>query len=661
MPKATSKKATCPTSGCTSRIRTPGHDACPRHAPCNQDGWYHPESCKFCRTHLAALAKIPQASQRSSQSWATVDGVIRALRTAISDDPAPGPVLVMDQNLSTWFPDALNGPMGAPVGGPTPSPPPPQAPSPTPAPPSHPAADSERIAALERAVMGLADLPAQFRAFTEAHSRSRARQSRKRDRSSSHRSSSRSDAAASPQPPPSKSRRPSSSSSARSVRTVPRTPSPTPRASDDEVEGDTFSDSGSSDATAPPSASRGWRLCPSYWVCATVDGVVVATDQYAAPDDQPNVKNEITSYGHGVNKQFYYRPRGTIRHLPPTQRDKANRVPQSLASLSPWVRGGQGPCPSVSLAGYGRSTDGCEVSGVSLSPALSLDALPTVWATRVAGDKSAGPDRDETRNDPRPLRQSWPKGSAEERAFTFLQESQSNQVFVPGRLVKPSARTIAKDRQARASAYRALQVSANSDLLSYYLRAAETTDRQWSASDFQSFISAARATSEGISALLAPYTRDLVRAAVSQRIELREEAIPKDMASVRQSLLSLDPLSPFLFGESERVATIINSIPPPATVEIKGLAQLSSLVKSSSQSKGQGQNKGTDNRHSNNKRNGGGGGGKDSHSNENQGRASSSNSNKPFRNSGGHNHKQDDKKPSSSSSDHQNKSSQKKN
>ena len=628
---------------------------------------------------MAALGKIPQDSQPSSQAWSTLDGVIRTLRAAISDDTTPQAVLVMDQTLATWFPDALHGTLGDSVDGRPGAAPPRQSPPPARAPPLQPQApvappparsDSDRLTAVEEALRGLASIPAQLQALMDSTRRPSGRESRKRDRSTSRGSTSRSEAAASPRP--SKSRRRSSGSSARtrqrpssgsSSRTRPRTPSPTPHSSDEEVEEDSFSDSGSgsSDPTSPPSASRGWQPCPSYWVFETVDGVIVATDPDAAEEDQPNVRNEITAYVRGTVVQHYYRPRGKIRHLPPTQRDRANRISQSLASLSPWVRGGHGPCPSVSLAGYGRRSDGCEVSGVSLSPALSLASLPTVWSAAVAGDKTYGRDRDESRNDPRPLRQTWPEGSAEERAFTFLRESQSEHIIVPGRLVRPSNNSINKDRQARASAHRALQVSANAELLSHYLRAAETSDREWSSSDFKTFIAAAAATSEGISALLAPYTRDLVRAAVAQRVVLRKEAIPKDLASLEPSLLALDPLSPFIFAESEKVATLINSVPPPTTLEIKGLAQLNNLVKSSSHSKGHGHNKNNNHHSSGHKNHGSGGRDKDAHHGKSQGHSKSSNSRKPFHKSGGHNNQRQGNKNSSSSSSDDTKSSQKKN
>ena len=168
----------------------------------------------------------------------------------------------------------------------------------------------------------------------------------------------------------------------------------------------------------------------------------------------------------------------------------------------------------------------------------------------------------------------------------------------------------------------------------------------------KTFLATTSTTSKGISSLLAPHTRDLCRTAVSQRVALREEAIPKDLSSIKPKLLSLDPLSPFLFGRSEEVSTILNSRPPPATVEIKGLAQLNNLVMSSSHSKGQGQNKGNNHRSSSHKNQAGGGRHKDSHQSKSQGHSKSSNSKKPFHKSGGQgNHKHNPKGASTSSSD----------
>ena len=54
--------------------------------------------------------------------------------------------------------------------------------------------------------------------------------------------------------------------------------------------------------------------------------------------------------------------------------------------------------------------------------------------------------------------------------------------------------------------------------------------------------------------------------------------IPKHLSSLRQKRLSLNLLSPYLFGGAEGVSSIFNSKPPPAEIDLRGLTQ---LVKSS--------------------------------------------------------------------------------
>ena len=662
MPKATSKKSNmCPKRHCSERIKSSGHTACPAHSPCNQEGWYIPEHCVFCKAQLADLGGIPQADQQSSRAWARIDRVIRALRAAIHPTQLK---VVMDQTLEKCFRDAIHGSQGASATGLQGAAPPPPAAGPvtvsvprdlysprptTPATPPRSRIDSDRFTRIESILQGLAD---RVQALSESP-RPMAEGSRKRARTDSS-SSSLSDASSTSRP---------AKVPRRQERAMPRTPSPTPHSSEDEVEEESFSeeDPGPSGSTAPPPASRGWQLCPSFWTYDTVDGVIIATNPYVGPDHQPNVENDIASYGQGKDAKYYFRPRGKVRDLPPSQRDMVARIPQSLASLSPWVMGGQGPSLSVSLAGAGRKADGCEVKDVSLTPALSLHTLPAVWASKVAGDKPSGPNRDESNNDPKPFRQIWPESSTEETTFTFLRESQGNECLVPGGLSTPSAASIKKDRQARAAAHRVLQAAANHNLLSISLRAAASSERVWSSDDVKTFLAAAATVSEGVGALFAPHARDLVRAAVSQRVALREEAIPKSLASVKQKLLSLDPLSPFLFGDSDAVSTIINSRPPPAEVEIKGLSQLQNLVKSSSHSKGQGQNRSSNHRSSGHKNQGGGGKSKDSRQGKSQGHSKSTTSKKPFHKPGGQGHNKRQDKPSNSSSSDDSKPAQKRN
>ena len=468
----------------------------------------------------------------------------------------------------------------------------------------------------------------------------------------------------SPQPPrkrprsesvtPSRSSSPVQSHHSRDLMPSPSSPSPQP--SGDEGDDEDASDYES--GPAPPKASRGWQLCPSFWDCNTVGGVAVAKVSGVAPERQPDVVKDIVAHmNHGVTS-YWFRPKGKVKYAPPSQRELVSNMPYALASITPWLlRGqqeGEDPGLSICLAGSGKKADGCEVVSGSISPSLSLASLSSFWSSKVAGDKRVGTGNNDFSHDPLPFKQSWPEGSIEEKVFTFLRNSQDDEGRIPGGLSVPQGHAFKKDRQARASAHRLLQASANLDLIISSLKAAHSSLESWSMEDVKAFLAVTIKAQEGVGALFAPHTREAVREAVSQRIALREEAIPKRLSSLRQKLLSLNPLSPYLFGGADGVSTIINSKPPPAEIDLRGLTQ---LVKSS-QPKGQGQNKANPPR-SGNKNQGGKGKGKGPNKGKGQGQSTPSNNKKPFHGGQGKNYN-NNKGPSAASSGNQ-KAAQKRN
>ncbi|MEL7522455.1 MAG: hypothetical protein AAGJ80_12735, partial [Cyanobacteria bacterium J06553_1] len=306
---------------------------------------------------------------------------------------------------------------------------------------------------------------------------------------------------------------------------------------------------------------------------------------------------------------------------------------------------------------------GFKVEGINLSPALALESAAKAWASAAAGDKSSGPDRDEARTDPKLLKIFWPETSTENKVFQFLQDSTSSQVILPGGLIRPSATSLKKDAQARATAHRSLQANAKVDILSYICGAAEESRRDWSGPDFRSFVRSIKEALQGISSELSPRTRDDVRAAIGKRVSLREEAIPKDLNSLKPKLLSLDPLSPYLFGPPEEVSTIINSRPPPATVDLRGLNHVfGGFNKSGGHNKSGGRGKGHNFQSSGPKNGPGGGRGRGSNQNRYQNHSKTYSSKKPFQNKPGtsNSYKPGSKGPATSTSSDSHKSSNKK-
>ena len=455
--------------------------------------------------------------------------------------------------------------------------------------------------------------------------------------------------------PPPKISRHSSVSSSRST-----TPAPSPRArlvsfsstSSDDVEevGEVEDDSWPEASTSAPSASGGWQPIPSDWSVRREDGDLVPYAPSSSGDPEAVPRVEIYVHNHEDGTAFYFRPRAQSDASGRSIGQRIKDTPRALASLTIKTLGSKTPGPDILVLGHGRAVTGCGIKGVSLSPALALDSLPTVWASKAAGDKAS--DRDDTRNDPKPLKHTWPEGSAEDRAAQFLQDSSLPHGILPGGLSKPSAASLKKDGQARAYANRLLQVSSNIDLLTYECDAALATERDWSTQDTKSFIQSTKEVLEGISSLLAPATRDAARLAVAHRVALREEAIPKSLASLKPKLLGLDPLSPFLFGPPEAVSTIINSRPPPATVEIKGLTQLAGgAFKLAPHSKGNGRGKSNSGHHSGSTNRSGGGRGKgSSNSRPHHQSKQPRHSKKPFHKPGGGGNKSSHKSSSPNSS-----------
>ena len=653
----------CHVKNCRASIKANEHDTCPYHAPCHEKGEYVPDKCRSCRIHLDALENMHPDDRANSPLWPLAESIVRHLRQAVDRAPHLDSLVVRDARVLAWFPRAAMGSQsynewavprtpGRSLSDPSPTRAP-QAPM-EPDQAYHPTGHDmpSRVARMEQSLEAiLARLPP---VDPVGH--------RSRSASSSSTVSSRHNSRSPPRKAPRHTAPPTGQGSAARTR-IYSSSSVSTEDIDDEDSSDTEPEpSGSSTV---PSAGRGWQPTPSDWIVKPVNGTWVA-HELIDKEKEPSLDNllplndyDIYTCTQGADTTHYFRPRAQPAPTTRTPRERASLVPAALASMSVWVKGAPAPCPSVSLAGSGRRTDGCVIKDVTLSPALGLSALPTLWAARAAGDKSSNLDRDEARHDPKPTKQVWPKGSAEDKTNLFLQDSTLDHATPPAGLTTPSAATVKKDKDGRAAALRLLQVSANVDVLSCDLRAAASSGRAWTNQDIQTLLSSTATVLEGISSLLAPVTRDKVREAVTQRVALREEAIPKDLASIKPQLLNLDPLSPYLYGPREVVSNLISSRPPPATVEIKGLDKMNNMWRSW---QGQGQTKGNGNRPSNSKSQSGGGKNKGSNQNRSQNHSKQPAApKKPFHKSGGGgNHKSNHKSPTASSSS-ESKSSSKKN
>ena len=424
------------------------------------------------------------------------------------------------------------------------------------------------------------------------------------------------------------------------------------------VGGEEREDSDEDSKWAPPSARRGWFQAPRHWNCEVVDGVAVTKLVNVPADGQPDKSFNIRFQKSGGEYFFWALPKPELQEAPESQKELVSGVPLALASLAPLASGG----PSITMAGTGKRSDGCKVKSGSLSPALALSTLPTFWASKVAGDKKPNTAGACFITDPKPFKQTWPEGSDEEKVFSFLRDSDQIEMKIPGGLSSPSGLVMKEDKQARAKALGLLQATGNLDLLTSSLVAAKTSmeDSSWAVEDVGSFLGLTIKAMRGIGALFAPHARDAVREAISKRVSLREECIPKDLVSLKHQLLSLNPLNPHWWGGADEVAKIIASKPPPAEVHLKGLDQLQKWAKSTAHSKGQGQSRAQNPKQFGNKSQGGQNKGKGPNKPKGLGQASTSNNGnkKPFHGGQG---KNSNNKGSSTAASNTQKDSQKRN
>ena len=666
----------CPVFKCGASIKSRDHKTCPYHSPCHQSGTYDPVRCPSCSAHMATLANTHPDDIPSSPAGRALAAAVRHLRHAVFRAPHLVELEIMDQRIIDWFPSAALGSQayadierprtpGRDMGPTTSSPHDTQGPN-RPIQPLVPSGPSvmDRIDALEQSVQKLSSVPDQLQvllAAVQTPSEPTARRSRSTSVCSS--GSSRQHSSSPPRKAP-RQAAPNSFHGSSARTRVLSTSSSSAGDLDDEFESDDEPEP--TGHSSPPPASGNWQPLPSDWECRPVDGSWVAfgpppvdtqeatTSTPEEPILVPYHEYEIYTYFQGADRTHWFRPRTHSSHATRTLRERANQVPAALASLSAWVKGAPAPCPSVSLSGHGRRMDGCDIKGVTVSPALGLNSMSETWAAKAAGDKSSGKESDDTRNDPKPVNQTWPESSAERKVFRFLQESTLDHKIVPGGLTTPSDSVIKKDKDNRATALRLLQVNADIDILSNVLGAATSSHRPRSAQDTQTILSSTRVALDGISALLAPLTRDMLKEAITQRVTLREKAIPEDKAPLKPQLLNLEPLSPFLYGPRETVSTLINSMPLPAVVEIKGISN--NMWRPASNKNGQG--KGNGNNPPKSKNQSGGGKGNGSHQNRSNGSSNQSGTNKkPFPKSGNKGGQKNNNKNSSNSGESKSSSS----
>ena len=345
--------------------------------------------------------------------------------------------------------------------------------------------------------------------------------------------------------------------------------------------GDDVSVAGADDL--PPSASFGWEPIPEDWDVRTVDGDLVG---YYLDEDgetlKPLSKVEFREHSVGGEPSYYWRVRLTSAESSSSASARVRLLTSALPKLSARVTGSPAPHPTIVPGKVGRSGLDLVVEGSPVPSLLSWTDLPRLWSVRAAGNSVTSVVKEEARSDARPCSLDWAPGTPEHAVVEFLSGPPASTCPMPSTLKKPNKTLLQEDSDARSEALRLFTVSSSLDLMSSLLKAAIAMPQAWSASDYKAFLSHVADTVQGSAAVLAPLTRDKVRAAVSKRVAVREAAITEEHSPVKSELLNVDPLSPCPYGSLASVATILRSNPPPAKMVLDKAALAELLKKQSS-------------------------------------------------------------------------------
>ena len=327
--------------------------------------------------------------------------------------------------------------------------------------------------------------------------------------------------------------------------------------------GDDVSVAGADDL--PPSASFGWEPIPEDWDVRTVDGDLVG---YCLDKDgetlKPLSKVEFREHSVGGEPSYYWRVRLTSAESSSSASARVRLLTSALPKLSARVTGSPAPHPTIVPGKVGRSGLDLVVEGSPVPSLLSWTDLPRLWSVRAAGNSVTSVVKEEARSDARPCSLDWAPGTPEHAAVEFLSGPPAFLGPLPNSFKKPGKKAMQEDSETRSEALRLFTVSSSLDLMTSLLRAAVAMPQDWSATDYKAFLTYVADAVQGSAAVLAPLTRDKVRASISKRVALREEALTEDLSPVKSELLNVDPLSPCPYGSLAGVAAILRSRPPPA-------------------------------------------------------------------------------------------------
>ena len=285
---------------------------------------------------------------------------------------------------------------------------------------------------------------------------------------------------------------------------------------------------------------------------------------------------------------YYWRVRLSSSESAASASARARLLASALPKLAARVTGSTSPHPSITLGKSGKSGLDLVVGGSPVPSLLSWSDLPRLWSVRAAGNSIASSVKDEARSDARPCSLDWAPGTPDHATVEFLRGPPAYACPLPSSFKKPSKALLQADSDARSEALRLFTVSSSLDLLTSLLRAAVAMPQAWSASAYKSFLAHVADAVQGSAAVLAPLTRDKVRASVSERVALREAAIPEDFSPVKSELLNVDPLSPCPYGSLAGVAAILRTRPLPAKMVLDKGAMAELLKKRAPASAGGG-------------------------------------------------------------------------
>ena len=554
----------CRVGDCERGPLTAGHAECPVHSPCFTQGLYIPDACVSCSAWVSELRGAPVDQVRQVPAWSDLkDHLVGLSRAVLGLSPRPN--LSFPVGFAAWFPSLFNGvSIVDPVESPSVARTPPR---------SHAPAIASPVSALSSRMSKLEECLFKIQETLSARDRSKV-----------------------PLPPPSKRARLSSPSRQDWFPPAAASTSDAASACESVAGGSGYGDDVSvAEADGlPPSASLGWEPAPDDWVVPPVtDGGELMGLCLEDDGETFTPLSNLEFRMHPVNGEpkYYWRVRLASTESTSSASTRVRLLTSALPKMAARVTGSPAPRPSIiPEKGKGRSGLGLMIGGSPVPSLLSWSDLPRLWSVSAAGNSIIPSVQDETRFDARPYSLDWAPGTPEHAVVGFLCGPPASASPMPSKLKKPNKNLFQEDSDARSEALRLFTVSSTLDLVTSLLKAAIAMRQSWSTSDYKAFMSHVTDAVQGSAAVLAPLTRDKVRAAVSKRVALREAAITEEISPVKSELLNVDPLSPCPYGSLAGVATILRSLPPPAKMVLdKGaLAELLKQQSSASAKGGSG-------------------------------------------------------------------------